>query len=114
MSHTKPRKLTIVRMPTHPLRLDPGEAVHPGPSLARRGDVVRRAGGSVLEVVGVIIAKPAAAYLPKSAADQVPLSSHRHHGNTVRADRVGKADGLALFQIQVHKADLPRRRVCQH
>ena len=65
--------------------------------------------GAVLEVVGVIIAKPAAAYLPKSAADQVPLSSHRHHGNTVRADRVGKAEDLALFQLQVHKVDVPRR-----
>ena len=45
MSNTKSRKLTIVRTPTHPLRLDPGEAVRPGPSLARRGDVVCRAGG---------------------------------------------------------------------
>ena len=30
MSNTKTRKLTIVRTPTHPLRLEPGEAVHVG------------------------------------------------------------------------------------
>ena len=28
------------------------------------------------------------------------------------ADRVGGAEGLALFRLQVHKVDLPRRRVC--
>jgi hypothetical protein len=30
MSNTKTRKLTIVRTPTDPLRLEPGEAVHVG------------------------------------------------------------------------------------
>src|SRR5512135_593184 len=30
MSNTKTRKLTIVRTPAHPLRLEPGEAVHVG------------------------------------------------------------------------------------
>jgi transposase len=30
MSNPKTRKLTIVRTPTHPLRLEPGEAVHVG------------------------------------------------------------------------------------
>src|SRR5262245_34309291 len=28
MSNTKPRKLTVVRKPAEPLRLEPGEAVH--------------------------------------------------------------------------------------
>ena len=32
----------------------------------------------------------------------------------LRADRVGGAEGLGLFRLQVHKADLPRRRVCQN
>src|SRR4051794_26820189 len=30
MSNTKPRKLTVVRKPNEPLRLEPGEAVHVG------------------------------------------------------------------------------------
>ena len=30
MSNTQPRKLTIVRKPAEPLRLEPGEAVHVG------------------------------------------------------------------------------------
>src|SRR5512135_2754646 len=30
MSNTKTRKPTIVRTPTHPLRLEPGEAIHVG------------------------------------------------------------------------------------
>src|SRR5512142_2778189 len=30
MSNTKPRKFTIVRTPTQPLRLEPGEAIHVG------------------------------------------------------------------------------------
>ena len=35
------------------------------------------------------------------------------HDQGDEADRVGKAEGLALFQLQVHKVDLPRRWVCQ-
>ena len=30
MANTKTRKLTLVRKPTEPLRLEPGEAVHVG------------------------------------------------------------------------------------
>ena len=29
MSNTKTRRLSVVLTPTHPLRLEPGEAVHP-------------------------------------------------------------------------------------
>ena len=35
------------------------------------------------------------------------------HDQGDEVDRVGGAEGLALFRLQVHKADLPRRRVCQ-
>jgi hypothetical protein len=53
MSNTKPRKLTIVRMPTHPLQLDPGEAVHPSRPWLAGGTPCAQQGGSVLEVVVV-------------------------------------------------------------
>jgi hypothetical protein len=42
MSNTKTRKLTIVRTPTHPLRLEPGEAVHVGVDVHKATSCCRR------------------------------------------------------------------------